>query len=147
MMSEKPTVAIALSVIGGILVLVVGLLLALVGAIATFFVLGVGAIFGLWGVACGIIMIIGGGMMSSRPEEHATWGVLVLIFSVLSLGGLGGLGLGFILGLIGGALGISWKPFVSTSAQPGGVRYCPNCGKAVSPGAGFCPYCGSQVPA
>jgi hypothetical protein len=142
--AEKPTAAIVLSIIGGIFVLLFGLFLALVGALLTFFALGVRAIFGLWGVLCGSVMILGGAMMNSRPEQHTAWGAIVLIFSILSLGSLGGLGLGFVLGLIGGALGIAWKP-VATGLRSASPRICPNCGRSIDPSVRFCPSCGKQV--
>jgi Family of unknown function (DUF6114) len=51
-------------------------------------------------------------MLNSKPEEHSTWGTLILIFSVLSIfgGAMGGFGVGLILGLIGGVLALTWKP-------------------------------------
>jgi hypothetical protein len=51
-------------------------------------------------------------MLKSKPEQHSTWGVLIVLFSVLSMlgGAMGGFGLGLVLGLIGGILAITWKP-------------------------------------
>jgi hypothetical protein len=68
--------------------------------------------FGILGLIFGIIVIISAFMLNSKPQEHSTWGILIVIFSVLSIfgGTMGGFGVGLILGLIGGILGITWKP-------------------------------------
>ena len=66
--------------------------------------------FSFIGLVCGIIVIIGAFMLNTRPLEHVTWGTLVLIFSAVSLIGMGGWFIGAILGIIGGAFAISWKP-------------------------------------
>ncbi len=151
--SNRPTTAFILSLIGGIFVLLVGLALAVIGAAVTFFIAGIGGIFGLWGVVCGIIMIVGGTMMNGHPNQHAMWGTIVLIFSILSLASSGGLIIGFILGLIGGASGIAWRPQMVeplqrvTPTQTMNLRICTNCGNAVDTNAHFCPTCGKELPA
>ena len=53
-----PNAAYILSMIAGVFILLGGLLLALVGAAFTFFVFGIGAIIGLFGIVFGIIIII-----------------------------------------------------------------------------------------
>ncbi len=136
----RPTIAFVLSMVGGLLILVVALLVALFGAVATFMMFGLGGIFGLWGVLCGIVIMYGGSMMNSHPEQHSTWGSIVLIFAILSWGSLGGFGVGFLLALIGGILGIVWSP-----PAPAGSRYCPSCGRPVDANARFCPSCGRQL--
>ena len=59
------------------------------------------------GLVCGIIVIIGALMLSSRPVERRSWGVVILIFSVISFLGMGGFYIGAILGVAGGALALS----------------------------------------
>jgi len=76
---------------------------------------GLGFGFGLMGflgLIFGIIVIISAVMLNSRPVEHTTWGVIIVIFSALSVLGsmMGGFGIGVLLGLIGGILAIVWKP-------------------------------------
>ena len=68
--------------------------------------------FGILGVVFGAIIIISAIMLHSKPHEHATWGILIVLFSVLSIfgGAMGGFGIGLVLGLIGGVLAITWKP-------------------------------------
>ena len=69
-------------------------------------------LFGILGVVFGAIIIISAVMLNSKPHEHTTWGVLIVVFSVLSIfgGAMGGFGIGLVLGLIGGVLAITWKP-------------------------------------
>ncbi len=49
MSGEKPTAAFVLSLIGGILILLSGLAVAAIGAALTFFLGGIGGLFGLIG--------------------------------------------------------------------------------------------------
>lgn len=69
-------------------------------------------LFGILGVVFGAIIIISAIMLNSKPHEHTTWGILIAVFSVLSIfgGAMGGFGVGLVLGLNGGILGITWKP-------------------------------------
>jgi hypothetical protein len=55
----------------------------------------------------GIMVIIGAIMMSKRSHEATIWGIVVLVFSVLGLTGMGLAILGSILGIIGGAIALS----------------------------------------
>jgi|SRR5215218_8669903 uncharacterized membrane protein YhaH (DUF805 family) len=61
------------------------------------------------GIVSGILVLIGALMMYyKRSEQAKTWGIVVLIFSIVALiGGGGGFLIGTILGIIGGALAIS----------------------------------------
>jgi len=66
---------------------------------------------GILGLIFGIIVIISAVMLYNRSGEHTTWGVRIVVFSVLSVfdGMMGGFGVGIILGVIGGVLAILWK--------------------------------------
>jgi len=89
---ERPTTAFILSLIGGIIVLLSGLVYPM-------------------GILWGLFIIIGAVMMNSRPEQHMLWGIMVLVFSILSLvDAEGGFFIGFISAFIGGLNGILWKP-------------------------------------
>jgi hypothetical protein len=57
----------------------------------------------------GIIIIISTIMISRDPLKHKKYGALILSLSLLSLF-WSPLGLGSIVGAIGGALAITWKP-------------------------------------
>jgi hypothetical protein len=145
---EKPTAAFVLSLLGGIFILIVGLILSAIGAALTVPFGGFGAVLGIFGVVCGILTIVGGVMMYSKPEQHMTWGVIVLIFSILSwFGAIGGFFIGFILALIGGILGMTFDPHphqTQTYAQQP-FRVCVRCGMQVSWNLNFCPNCGNDL--
>ena len=65
---------------------------------------------GTFGIIFGAVMIGSGYMVRSHPEEHAPWGVIMLILSFLSLfTAVGGLVLGVFLGGLGGIKAIRWK--------------------------------------
>jgi hypothetical protein len=121
MAEEKPTAAFILSLIGGIFILIAAILvmifLGLVGtafAIIPFFGMigGLLIILGIVGLIFAILVIIGAFMINSGvPQRVRTGGIIVLIFSILSLfTSGGGFFIGFILGLIGGILALTWKP-------------------------------------
>jgi len=148
---EKPTAAFVLSLIGGIFILLWGAAIAAVGAYAqsvTFGLAGGGivAIGGLEAVL-GLLVIVFGVLLYVAPQHHVMYGVLVLVFAIVSLIGLGGLFIGFLLALIGGILGIVHKPTPPSPAvvyvQP--QRVCPKCGVAVGTDVKFCPRCGNPL--
>jgi hypothetical protein len=71
---------------------------------------GWGGSFGFIGLIAGIVVVIGAIMLGSRPAEHATWGTMIIVFSIISFFGMGGFFIGAILGIAGGALALSWRP-------------------------------------
>ena len=127
---ERPTLSFILSLIGGVFVFVgsaISMVWFMVGSapFGSFWGMMDGwhgmmgtyglsydymSAFSVIGLVCGIIVIIGAFMLNTRPLEHTTWGTLVLIFSVVSLISMGGWFIGAVLGIIGGAFAISWKP-------------------------------------
>ena len=125
-MGDKPTAAFVLSLIGAVLYLLVGTILAavssLIGGVADmagYAGIGLGiAALGAVGLLSGVVMIIGSIMMNSSEKGRVRNGsIIVLIFTIVgALFTLGGFGIGFILALIGSILGLTWKP--STVAPP-----------------------------
>jgi hypothetical protein len=135
--TEKPAVAFILSLVGGIFILLGGGVMSMMGSYSgsygfgmmrmmgrygyggmmrcgygpSFGMMGIGT-FGILGLIFGVIVIVSALMLNSKPEQHSTWGILIVLFSVLSIFGsaMGGFGIGLILGLIGGVLAITWKP-------------------------------------
>lgn len=115
---EKPTAAFILSLIGGVFILVGGVGYAYFGAICGglvgMFAPGMGALIFLYmalGLICGIVVIIGAIMINSAdPSKVKTGSILVLVFSIISLISGGGYYVGVILGIVGGILGLVWKP-------------------------------------
>lgn len=129
MSGEKPTAAFILSLIGGIIILIGAMLVAVLaglvgGAIMLIpFIGGFGALIvllGALGVIFGISIIIGAAMINSgEPSRVRTGSILVLIFSILSLVFVGGgFIIGFILALVGSLLGLLWKPRQYTHRPP-----------------------------
>lgn len=151
---QRPTAAIVLSLLGGALSLLVSLVIIAFGAFLKSssglgFVVGVGA-FGLL-VSLGIIA--GAVLLYLRPARHAHWGSVVITFSILSLfTSFGGLLVGMLLGLVGGGIGVAWKPSAVqtldpstgavTIAQQGFAKACPGCGAQVAYETRYCPHCG-----
>jgi hypothetical protein len=119
-MAEKPTAAFVLSLLGSIFIIIGGLIYAvifsIIGGVFDFIGLGgLGAmamIIGVLGIVWGIITLVGAIMMNSEDKGKVRTGaILVLIFSILSwFGAAGGLFIGFLLGLIGSILGLTWNP-------------------------------------
>ncbi|HKZ99276.1 MAG TPA: DUF6114 domain-containing protein [Thermoplasmata archaeon] len=119
-----------LSVVGGIFILLGGITLLFVGAIlaallgafvGSFSFLGpdpiaivntmgiLGVVFGLIDMALGIVMFV-------KPGLSKVLGAVVLVVSLVSIIALGGFFLGLILGVVGGILGLLWKPSPEATA-------------------------------
>jgi hypothetical protein len=110
----KPTASFVLSLVGGIIIFIIGLLRifrAEVGMIELHRAFEVFAGLAAFGTACGIIVVIGALMVYVKPEQHTIWGIIIIIFSVFSfIGAAAGLLVGFILGLIGGIMALMYTP-------------------------------------
>ena len=161
-MANKPTAAFVLGLIGGILVLLVAAyvlyVISVVTSIASGYGISVGGFFGAvtWyfylGLVMGLLMIVSAVMLYAKPQQHVIWGVLLLVFSLVSIISGGGFVIGLILGLVGGILGIVFKPMpammagATMGAPPGGAMTCPYCGGAVNMTTRTCTMCGKPVP-
>ena len=60
--------------------------------------------------------------MIALPSAHVVWGILAILFALVSIGvALGGFVVGFLLTLIGGILALTWKPpaerFITVEAR------------------------------
>src|SRR5665647_1951089 len=110
-----------------------------------------------------ILVIVFARKLNANPLEHTKFGALILIFSIIGVGGL--------LAFIGGILALVYKPIL-VGAQPQYTpqqqygppsqnyaplpqqqwgqpqqpitRICPNCGRVVQENLKFCPNCGKQ---
>ena len=71
---------------------------------------GVVTMVGLFGLISGIIVLVSAVMLRAYPSQRRTWGVLMLVFSVLSFLGLGGFVVGAILGIAGAIMTLRWNP-------------------------------------
>jgi len=128
--SGYPRTASILALVGGILIILGGTLFL---AVSTFIlphldysnlrtppgltpasipslVSGIVWTMGLFGLVSGIIVLTSAVMLLTSPSQRRTWGVLMLVFSILSFLGLGGFIVGAILGIAGGILTLRWKP-------------------------------------
>lgn len=138
--SNPPTAAYYLTLIGGILGAIVG--------IFTLFI-----IVGVWIIIANVLMIIFAQRLMNQPNEYSKYGTYIIVLSIL--GGLN------ILCLIGGILALTYRPTLTaqqpyyqpytqpTSAQPvqyASSKYCPQCGNAVGAEAQYCPKCGTKMP-
>ena len=58
----------------------------------------------------GFFVLVGAMMIHFRPAKASTWANLILVFSFVSFVGSGGLFVGAVLGIVGGALPILQEP-------------------------------------
>jgi bacteriorhodopsin len=72
------------------------------------------AVISIVGLVSGVIMVIGATMLRAHPQEHVMWGTVIIIFSAISFVGMGGFFIGALLGIIGGAFAISYRPRAAT---------------------------------
>src|SRR5437879_4761865 len=84
------------------------------GSLAAGFV-GAIAVFGL---ICGIIVTMSAVLLRLKPNQRQTWGILVLVFSILGFFGFGGFIVGSVLGIVGGILTLRWKPLPTGPTTP-----------------------------
>jgi len=120
-MAEKPTTAFVLSLIGGVLILINAIMM-FVGAVI--FVTFAGAVpeagalagaivvlYGLGGLVIGILVVVGAIMINSgKPGKVRAWSIVVIVLSIVSILIGGGFIVGLVLGVVGGILGLRWKP-------------------------------------
>ena len=135
--TEYPNVPAILALIGGALIVLVDLILLTVsivilphlnytnfntprgytgspGTLAAGFV-GAIAVFGL---ICGIIVTMSAVLLRLKPNQRQTWGILVLVFSILGFFGFGGFIVGSVLGIVGGIMTLRWKPTPTAPTTP-----------------------------
>jgi hypothetical protein len=134
--AEYPNIPSILAIVGGALIVLVDIFLLAVsivvlphlnytnftpphgymgspGSLASGFV-GAIAVFGL---ICGFIVLLSSIVLRFKPEQRQTWGVLILVFSVLSFFGFGGFIAGAVLGIVGGIMILRWKPPPTTKTS------------------------------
>ena len=130
--NQELTASFALSLIGGIIVIIVGIVgLAWFGANGSGWggfggwmsgmmqgyhgfngggQFGFFSVISIMGLFSGVVMIVGAVLLRSHPKDHVVWGVLILVFALASLADMGGYFIGAILGIVGGALALSYHP-------------------------------------
>lgn len=65
--------------------------------------------FAIFGIAAGILVLLGAVMMYDRPRQVTVWGSLIIAFSTVSFFGTGGFFVGAVLGIVGGVLALTWR--------------------------------------
>jgi hypothetical protein len=141
--TNPPSAAYYLTLIGGILGIIAGIFLIF-------------ALVGVWIIVANALMIMYAQRLMAEPKEHSKYGTYILILSIL-----GGINL---LCLIGGILAMTYQPLPSiqptppyqhqtynSPAQPAQygpatTKYCPQCGNPVGGEAQYCPKCGTKLP-
>ncbi|MDA4112648.1 MAG: DUF6114 domain-containing protein [Thaumarchaeota archaeon] len=72
----------------------------------------------MFGLISGLIVLVSGIMLRVNPGQPVVFGLLILIFSVLSFFGSGGFVIGAILGIIGGIMTLRWRQPVGSAQAP-----------------------------
>ncbi len=151
-MESRPTTAFILTLLGGLFIVL--------GAITGVLFLPTGYVlpdfsqpFLITAAVAGGVLIIAAVLLYYRPVEHVAWGVIGVVFSVVSGVGLvtGYFALfgiaGLVIGLVGGSMAISWRTTPVAPATPyGAVRMCHGCGRYVPLAYPFCAFCGTPAP-
>jgi hypothetical protein len=114
MADKKPLFGMLLSFIGGLILLIVGIMLA-VTAISGNFLLGTSSVFGgldltghggIFGSIFGVVIIIFAILMYMMPKNKMIFGLLIIILAILNIViGYDLLFVGSIVALIGGIVG------------------------------------------
>ena len=127
---DYPKTASILALVGGTIITLSGVLFVAVSALilpnvsysnvtvpANFhaagipgLVSGIVGLMGVFGLVTGAIVLLSSVMLLTNSGERRTWSVLILVFSILSFVGMGGFIVGAVLGIVGGALVLRWKP-------------------------------------
>ncbi len=120
---EKPTKPFLLSLIAGIFIICNSTLL---GVATRWFPEIIPTIPGLEndptvlyrltaiGLMLGILVLLGALLLRIKPANKKAWGILIIVFSIPSVITGGGFIIGFILGIIGGALTLTQKQKMET---------------------------------
>ena len=134
---EKHVAPFILSLLGGILILLGAFMMSMFafvtgnmmgmtgmmsgtmggfsGVMAMMMMMGYSFAFTIVGLTSGGLVILGAVMLYSRPFEKDLWGAVIIAFSILGIfGGMGGLMIGLVLGIVGGALALVWNPTPKT---------------------------------
>ncbi len=75
------------------------------------------SVISVLGVFSGIVVIVSAVLLYLRPQDHLIWGVLILVFALVSFADMGGYFIGALLGVIGGAFALSYRPRTSAQSQ------------------------------
>lgn len=154
---ERPVGAFVLSLVAAVLYLIAALILLMLflaisslsspfppDAASPFYFLTLVAFL------CGITLLSLAVGLYVKPHKHKAFGILIIVFSLVGLVSSGGFLIGLLLGIIGGAWAIRWKPammpqYPSSVAFPSSTTICANCGYANPTDFEFCGRCGESL--
>jgi len=176
-----PSTAYWLSLVGGILILLYGMgeiadaifyssVIESIFPGATGLVIGLGAL----AVVLGLVIVLLGLRLKSDPASARTSGIVIVVLSLISFIGGGGLFIGLILAFVGGIMAATWRPPMlpqpmygpqgydtrirqpsattpwgspASPPLPPGVaqRLCSYCGSPNVSSARFCAKCGAPM--
>ena len=112
---KRATAGFIVSLIAGILILINAIaffaladFIESLGGVLPFFVEGIFETLGAAGAIIALVVILGG-FLIYMPGKETIGGIIVIIFSILSIFIGGGFLIGLILGIIGGILGLAKK--------------------------------------
>ncbi len=128
--SEYPTTASIIALVGGIIITLSGVLFVAISAFVLpnvnysnlntppnlpasavpGLVSGFVGLMGAFGLVTGAVVLVSAILLLTNTGQRRTWSVLILVFSVLSFIGMGGFVVGAVLGIVGGALLLRWRP-------------------------------------
>jgi hypothetical protein len=113
--AKRASVGFIVSLIAGILILINSIaffaladFIASLGDMLPFFVDGIFETLGAVGAIIALVVIVGG-FLIYMPGKETIGGIMVIIFSIVSIVIGGGFLIGLILGIIGGILGLTKK--------------------------------------
>ncbi len=121
---ERPYAAFVLSLVGGVLILVVGLLgLTVLGwPMWGWWGMGMMGRGMMWGWMPGFLLafsavglvsvaavVTAAYMLYNKPSQAQTWGTIILVFAVVSILSAGGFIVGALLAILGGLLALTWR--------------------------------------
>lgn len=79
---------------------------------------GIFTLMSLSSLVSGILIMLLASILYVKPKHHVILGVLIIIFSLISIVGFGGMLIGLILGIIGGAYAIKRSPILKPEPKP-----------------------------
>ncbi|PNX52327.1 MAG: hypothetical protein BV458_10185, partial [Thermoplasmata archaeon M9B2D] len=98
---NKSTKALLLSMVAGILIISNTILANDTQTLYTLTAIG---------LILGMLVLLAAILLHIKPVNKKVWGIIIIVFSIPSVLTGGGFIIGFILGIIGGALSLSRKP-------------------------------------
>lgn len=111
----------------------------------------IGSIFFIPGLIVGIMIVYLASLLKQKPENHSTYGVMLLILSFFTFFAFGGFMVGFIATLISGIMAMTWhgegfsyarqRNADSRSSPQPAETVCKSCSMPIPYRSTYCPHC------